>query len=62
MVLDSIHLQNFHYPTVAWVNIFAVDMSSSVYIDNKDKNIFILGKGPPEESDYYVNSRRSIFN
>ena len=25
---------------------FAVDMSSSVHIDNKEKDILILGKGP----------------
>ena len=39
MALDSIHVQNFHYLTVAWVKKnainFGVDMSSSVHIDNK---------------------------
>ena len=28
------------------VNIFGVDMSSSVHIDNKGKDILIPGKGP----------------
>ena len=39
---DLIFLQNFHLQMEAWekiVIIFGVDMSSSVYIDNKDKDI-----------------------
>ena len=31
--------------------IFGVDMSSSVQIDNKKKDILILGKGPTQELD-----------
>ena len=38
-----------------------VDMCSSVHIDNKGKDILILGKSPTQRLDY-VNSRRSIFN
>ena len=30
---------------------FAVDMSSSVYVDNKKKDILILGKDPTQGSD-----------
>ena len=30
------------------VIIFGVDMSSSVHIDNKGKDILILGKGPTQ--------------
>ena len=30
------------------VVIFGVDMSSSVHVDNKKKDILILGKGPPQ--------------
>ena len=33
------------------VIIFGVDMSSSVYIDNKKKDILILGEGPTQELD-----------
>ena len=35
---------------VTWVTIGIV-MSSSVYIDNKRKNILIIGKGPPQGLD-----------
>ena len=31
--------------------IFGVHMSSSVHIDNKEKDILILGKGPTQGSD-----------
>ena len=33
------------------ITIFGADMSSSVHIDNKNKNIFILGEGPTQELD-----------
>ena len=33
------------------VIIFGVVMSSSVYIDNKRKDILIIGKGPPQGLD-----------
>ena len=45
---DLIFLQNFHLQMEAWekiVIIFGVDMSSSVYIDNKDKDIWIPWEG-----------------
>ena len=32
-----------------YVIIFAVDMSSSVYLDNKKKEILVIGKGPTQE-------------
>ena len=41
----------FTHPTGSFGNtaiIFGVDMSSSVYIDNKGKYILILGKGPTQ--------------
>ena len=50
------------------VIVFGVDMSSSVHIDNKKKDIFILGIGPTQELDdskltaeaqYLVNFSRS---
>ena len=48
--------------------IFGVDMSSSVHIDNINKNILILGKGPTQgldnttltaEIEYSINFSRS---
>ena len=33
------------------VIIFGADMSSSVHVDNKEKNILILSKGPTQELD-----------
>ena len=33
------------------VIIFGVDMSSSVHIDNKGKDILVLGEGPTQELD-----------
>ena len=45
MVLDSILVENILYKTVAKsVIIFGTDMNSSVHIDNKAKEILILGK------------------
>ena len=32
--------------------IFGSDMNSSVHIDNKGKDIFILGEGPTQGLDY----------
>ena len=71
MVLESICVQNFYYLTIAWVKMslfFGVDMSSSVHIDNKEKHISILGKGPTQglvntlltaEAQYSINFSRS---
>ena len=48
--------------------IFGVGMSSSVHIDNKYKNIIVLGKGPTQgldnttltaEAKYFLNFSRS---
>ena len=33
------------------INIFGADMSSSVHIDNKNKDILILGEGPTQGLD-----------
>ena len=50
------------------VIIFGVDMSSSVHIDNKKKDILILGKGPTQglndttlsvEAQYSIDFSRS---
>ena len=71
MVLDSIRVQNFHYLTGSMsknVINFGVDMSSSVHINIKKKDILILGFGPPQrfyhitltaEVQYSINFSRS---
>ena len=50
---------------------FGVDISSCVYIDNKNKDILILGKGPTQglddatltaEAQYSINFSRSNIN
>ena len=51
MELDLIEKDFFSHPsggTGRNVIIFGVDMSSSPHIDNKGKNILILGKGPTQ--------------
>ena len=52
MVSDSIFVENILYLTVANVKtlfFFGLGISSSVHIDNKGKNILILGKGPTKD-------------
>ena len=47
MVLDLIHVHNIYFQTVSGgknVIILGADMSSSVHIDNKKKNILVLGE------------------
>ena len=46
MVLHLMHTENDGSGFGKNVIIFRADMSSSVYIDNKKKDILILGKGP----------------
>ena len=44
----------FSLPNFDWgknATIFGVDMSLSVHIDNKKKDILILGKGPTQGLD-----------
>ena len=61
----------FSIPSFDWgknIVIFGVDTSSSVHIDNKVKDILILGKGPTQrlkcttfraEAEYSINFSRS---
>ena len=53
MVLDLIKKESFHQAIGFGGNciIFEVDMSSSVHVDNKKKNILILGEGPTQGLD-----------
>ena len=50
-VQDFILVKNFHLQMEAWGKMllfFGTDMSSFVHIDNKNKDILILGKGPTQ--------------
>ena len=69
-LLDLICVQNFHYPMVTWEKILFIgaDMSSSVHIDSKRKDILSLCEGPTEglsnttltaEAQYSINFSRS---
>ena len=40
--------------------IFGVDMSSSPHIDNKKKDILILGRGPTQELEHTVTAEKCI--
>ena len=37
---------------------FGADMSSSVYVDNKKKDILILGKGPPQALEHTLTTEK----
>ena len=51
------------FPNFNWgksVVILGVGNSSSVHIDNKKKDLLVLGKGPiKEEAEYSINFSRS---
>ena len=42
--------------------IFGVDMSSSAHIDNKKKDILVLGKRANTRAGTYINCRKNVFN
>ena len=50
MELDLIEDQAFHFLVEGLENvlIFGADMSSSIHIDNKKKDILVLGRGPTQ--------------
>ena len=61
MQLDFIEKQFFSFPDNRigqTVIIFGVDMSSSAHIDNKKKDILILGKGPTQGLEHTLNAGR----
>ena len=50
--VQNFHLDNFHfYFFFIFKCHFGADMSSSVHIDNKNKDILILGEGPTQGLD-----------
>ena len=44
------------------VLIFGEDMSSSVHVDNKKKDILILGKGPAQRLEHRLTAEKNVFN
>ena len=44
------------------VIIFGVDMSSSTKIDNRKKDILILGKGPTQGLEHTLSAEKNVFN
>ena len=51
---DWIRVQNIHYLLETWEKMllfFGADMNSSVHVDNKNKDILILGERPTEGLD-----------
>ena len=52
MVLDSIFVHNFQDQMIAGENFFfCADMSSYVHVDNKKKDILVLGGFPTQDVD-----------
>ena len=52
---------SFSFPSGGFgqnVIIFGVDMSSSVHVDNKKKDIFILGKGPTQGLQHILTAEK----
>ena len=46
---------SFSFPGVGFCSniiIFGVDIRCSIHVDNKEKNILILGKGPTQGSEH----------
>ena len=65
MVLDSMHVPNFHGQTVAGVEIvanFGVNISSSVHIDNNKKDILVPGEDPTQGLDDAKITAEAIIN
>ena len=63
MELDLIDLQFFHFDGIGLgrnVKIFGIDMRSSVPIDNKKKDILILGKGPTQGLEHALLQKKCI--
>ena len=44
------------------ITIFGVDMSSSVHVDNKNKDTLILGEGPTQGLDDTTLSAEAIYH
>ena len=54
---------NFSFPNGTFgqnVIIFGVDKSSSAHVDNKKKDILILGNGPPQGLEHILTAEKCI--
>ena len=52
---------SFSFPSGGFgqnVLIFGADMSSSIHIDNKKKDILVLGKGPTQELEHILTAEK----
>ena len=52
---------SFSFPSVGFsqnILIFGVDMSSSAHIDNKKKDILVLGKGPTQGLEHTLTAEK----
>ena len=60
IVLDLIEDQFFHFQVRDLVKmlIFGADMSSSIHIDNKKKEILVLGRGPTQGLESTLNAEK----
>ena len=59
--LDLIEDQSFSFPSSGFgqnVLIFGVDMSASAHIDNKKKNLLVLGKGPTQWVEHTLTAEK----
>ena len=60
MELDLIEDQFFHFQVAELVKMhfFGADMSSSAHIDNKKKDILVLGKGPTQGLEHTLTAEK----
>ena len=68
MAYDLIRVQKFYLQTEIWVKMLLFDKSLSVHIDNKKKDILVLGTGPIQglgdttltaEAQYSINQKQT---
>ena len=65
MELVLIEDQDFLFPGGGFVQnvlIFGADMSSSAHIDNKKKDILVLGKGPTQGLEHTLTIEKKVFD
>ena len=64
MVLDLIKKGSYSIGNEVGRNvmIFGVDMRSSSHIDNKKKDILILGKGPTQGLEHTLTAKKIVSN
>ena len=68
MAYDLIRVQKFYLQTEIWVKMLLFDKSLSAHIDNKKKDILVLGTGPIQglcnttltaEAQYSINQKQT---